>query len=305
MKTREDLSIGWSNQIFAKVSSFESRHRGLRETLLCSRLMGNFFAGFVPNCYRFDENSKIFFDQISNLWRFESRHRVQKGCGFWRNFRLSFFAGFVQTFCGGEISIILDSMKPLDQISLSGIEFSLSLSLSSIWNQISVFFWWKARARLKAGIEFANDTLLQVAVLAYGNFFFAGIRSKCGEISHHFGWKTMKIFRLADQISNLCKSELVWKPGIEFAKDTLLWLCVLAYGNFFLGSGVQKMWWNFLSFWMKTREDLSIGWSNQIFAKVSSSFESRHRVTGFAGFRSKKCGIHRLRFGGSQKEPVW
>ena len=54
----------------------------------------------------------------------------------------------------------------------------------------------------------------------------------------------VKIFRLADQISNLCKSEFRLKAGIEFAKDTLLLRLVFSFnGNlkFFILMGfVQK-----------------------------------------------------------------
>ena len=61
-----------------------------------------------------------------------------------------------------------------------------------------------------------------------------------------------KIFRLADQISNLCKSEPRLKAGIEFAKDYTVVVAVLVYGNFFCGFRSKNVV-KFLSFWWKSR----------------------------------------------------
>ena len=77
-------------------------------------------------------------------------------------------------------------------------------------------------------------------------FFFAGFVQNVVKFPIILDETQVKIFRLADQISNLCKSWARLKAGIEFAqKGYTVAVVVLAYGNFFCG--FRSKMWNLLS----------------------------------------------------------
>ena len=205
--------------------------------------------------------------------------------------------------------------------------WKLSEDLSIGWSNLKSLQKW---ARLKAGIEFAKDTLLRL--FSPMVTFLRGFVQKCGENFPSFWWNPFwKIFWLAfSPMVTFCgdAKNLVWK-SISFAEKvavgvsrnffvqsrtsfqireiSIILLRMIksqifakvarfAYGNSFFRDGDSfKMWWNFLSFWWKLKwRSLLV---DQIFCKSelvwkpASSLLRIHVAVGVLAYGNFFAGI--------------